>query len=708
MELAASRLLDIKSKFGPEAVVFSRATPAGSSSVDFEHWLRRLASAFGSPNLMTTQHNCNWHRMFGHQHTYGLGEPLPDYDNARCILLWGCNPNVSSPASAARISRARARGAKLIVIDPRKSSAADKADLWLRVRPGSDNILALSMIHVLIDERLYDEHFVRAWTNGPFLVRDDNGQLLTARDFAQTDAPETFFVWDESDDGLVSYSVERGFAKDKLRVALNGVYRIGLAEGKLVQCRPAFELLKELAARYAPEKAEKQTWVPASDVRQAARMFATHKPSCYFTWVGLEQHVDAMQTNRAVCVFFALTGQYDQRGSNVLFAATPTNPIMGQALLPKEQASRRLGLRERPLGPSGLSGLVQPYEVYRGILSAQPYPVKALVTFGGDTLLGSGDPLQGNAALEALEFYMHMDMFANPSSACADLLLPASTCWEREALMPSFETAEDTKTWAQLRPAVVQPLHESRGDLEVIFDLVKRLGLGEHFFDGNIEAAYNYQLAPSGFTVEQLREHPIGMRHAAQTRYRKYAEIDPQTQRPRGFQTPTRKIEIFSNRFAKAGHAPLPVPQATPKNSSNSGAGADGYLLALTFFRLVQFCDDQYRNIPRLRRQAREPFLDIHPTTASALNIQDGDWVSLETATGKVRLKAKCNLFLHPRVVATQYGWWNGCKELDLPGYDPLSTDGANANLLITNDVVDPISGSVPHRSQRCRVSKAS
>ena len=64
--------------------------------------------------------------------------------------------------------------------------------------------------------------------------------------------------------------------------------------------------------------------------------------------------------------------------------------------------------------------------------------MKALVTFGSDLLLGRGDPLRGKAALEALDFYVHVDMFANPSAACADLLLPACTCWEREALSPSF------------------------------------------------------------------------------------------------------------------------------------------------------------------------------------------------------------------------------------------------------------------------------
>jgi anaerobic selenocysteine-containing dehydrogenase len=120
----------------------------------------------------------------------------------------------------------------------------------------------------------------------------------------------------------------------------------------------------------------------------------------------------------------------------------------------------------------------------------------------------------------------------------------------------------------------------------------------------------------------------------------------------------------------------------------------------------VQYCDDGHRNIPRLRRQAREPFLEIHPATAIASGIEEGDWVLLETPAGAVTVKAKLNVSLDPMVVVTQYGWWQECQQLAAPGYDPFGPDGANANLLIPDDPIDPISGSVPHRSQRCRVRK--
>ena len=708
LALTASRLLEIKARHGPEAVAFPIATPAGSASNDFMPWTWRLANAFGSPNVVANTHICQWHRDWGAKYTYGVGTPPPDYEHARCILLWGFNPRATWPAMAMRISQATASGAKLIVIDPRKTGLAGKADLWMPVRPGADGALALSMIHVLLQESLYDEDFVRDWTNAPFLVREDTGQLLAGQDLAPAGDPQSFFVWDRQGAGPAAYRVDGGYGQDGVEPALSGTYRLTRAGGETVSCRPALELLGELAARYAPERSEAITGVPAGQVRRAARLFASEQPSCYYTWVGLEQRSDATQTNRAIGLFYALTGQFDQRGSNVLFASTPASPVAGHRLLPAGQASRRLGYAERPLGPAGAPGLVRASDVYRAILTGRPYQVRALVAFGTDPLLAHANPLLGKQALEALGFYVHVDLFANPSGSLADLLLPAASCWESEAVQPSpppYALAEHTGTWAQFRPAVVPPVHEARPDLEIIFDLAQRLGLGDHFFGGDIESAFNYHLAPSGLSLQQLREHPVGVRVPGQTRYRKYAEIDPQTSQPRGFQTPTRKLEIYSTSFARAGHPPLPVVWE-PAAASRRPDTDEEYPLTLTFARLVQYCDDGHRNLPRLRRQAREPFLEIHPTAAGASSIKDDEWVVLETPTGAVTVKAKLNASLNPEVVATQYGWWQACHQLAAPAYDPFRPQGANVNLLIPDDVIDPISGSVPHRSQRCRVRK--
>ncbi|MBM2806059.1 MAG: molybdopterin oxidoreductase [Deltaproteobacteria bacterium] len=716
LNLAALRLNEIKDNYGAEAVVFSRATTAGSAAIDFDGWLQRLANAFGSPNLLTSNHICTWNRRVGAKYTYGIGMPLPDFDNTECMLIWGINPPATSPAQAVRINRARNRGAKLIVIDPRRTTLAAKAESWLRVRPGKDGELAMAMIHVLLEENLFDAEFARSWTNAAFLVRDDDGHLLTERDLIADGDPQTFYIHDEESGRMIAYRAQRsaGFPTrddnaDKnvrapiessiRRAALFGAHNVTLVGGDTVTCRPAFELLKQSVAPYAPERSETITTVPAEEVRNAVRLFAKVKPSTYCTWVGLEQDNDAMQTNRAVCIFYALTGQYDQRGSNVLFATTLTNPITGREHLPKEKAQLRLGRDKHPLGPPVDPGLVQAAEVYDAILTEKPYSVKAMVLFGTDPLLGYGDPLRGKAAFEALDFYVHVDTTINPSANFADLILPATTCWEREALLPSFEIAEDTLSWAQLRPAVAKPVGESRSEVEIIFDLANRMGLSQHFFDGDIEAAYAHQLAPSGLTTKQLRANPVGMRAPVITRYEKYAEIDSLNEKPRGFDTPTGKIEIYATTFAEAGYPPL--PQFETSDQAN-----DQYPLTLTFFRDIHFCDEQHRNIPRLRRAVPEPFIEIHPNAAEAKGIAEGEWIFLETKTGRVKLKVKYNDSLHPNVVTTVYGWWQACQELNLTGHDPFSQNGANTNLLIPNSDNDAISASVAHRGQRCRVIK--
>ena len=100
----------------------------------------------------------------------------------------------------------------------------------------------------------------------------------------------------------------------------------------------------------------------------------------------------------------------------------------------------------------------------------------------------------------------------NPTAELADVVLPVASAFEREALKIGFEISAEAQSLVQLRPAVVPPPGEARPDTDIIFDLAARLGLGEQFWNGDIEAAYRHQLAPTGVTLEQLRAAPGGVR----------------------------------------------------------------------------------------------------------------------------------------------------------------------------------------------------
>ncbi len=693
----ADRLTAIKSESGAEAVVFGCATTAGAATEDMRPWLERLTGLFGSPNYLAPGHVCTWNRTFGSKFTYGATTPRIDLDRTETILLWGVNPQVTEPAQAKRISRAIKRGARLIVIDPREHALAKKANCWLRVRPGSDGALALAMIHVLFDENLYDEAFLRDWTNGPLLVRDDTGILLTGADVETGGSATDYFV--TQDGAAISWAGRAGTIQP--RIAVFGQYDVTLADGTTVSCRTAAQALRDLAAGYDPALSADITWIAADEVRRAARMFATALPSGYESWTGTEMHSDAMQMNRAIHCFYALTGQYDAPGSNVEFAAPPVRPVGAAEYLPAGQAEKRLGLTEHPLGPPRDPGLVQHSRVYRAIVDGEPYAVRALVLFGSNVLIGHVDPDRGRAALEALEFYVHVDMFDNPGAAYADILLPAATTWESPTARAGFRGDGDTAGWSQYKAAAVAPQHDSRPDLDIIFDLAQRLGFGAEFFDGDQDAAWDHHLSPAGLSIETLRAQPSGVRADLTTRYCKYTETDPATGIARGFATPTGRMELYATPFPAAGYDPLPrysEPVDTPMAD-----GAD-YPLVLTSFRIMPFIGPQNRNIPRLRAKQPDPFIEVHPDTAQAAGIGDGDWAIVENSSGRVRLKAKYAASIHPRVVSAPYGWWQACTGLDLPGHDAFGADGANLNRLVPDADIDPISASVPHRSRMCRL----
>ena len=700
LRTVADRLTEIRTDSGAEAVVFGCATTAGAATEDMRPWLERLTGLFGSPNYLAPGHVCTWNRTFGSKFTFGATTPRIDLDRTETILLWGVNPQVTEPAQAKRISRAMKRGVKLIVIDPREHALAKKADCWLRVRPGSDGALALAMIHVLFDENLYDATFLRDWTNGPLLVRDDTGALLTGADVDSDGSANDYFVG--QDGAAIPWDGHTDTTGTE--TAVFGQFDVTLADGTTVSCRTAAQALRDLAAEYDPALSADITWVAAEDVRRAARMFATALPSGYESWTGTEMHSDAMQMNRAIHCFYAMTGQYDAPGSNVEFAAPAVRPVGAAEFLSAAQAEKRLGLTEHPLGPPRDPGLVQHSRVYRAILDGHPYRVRALVLFGSNILIGHVDPDRGRAALEALEFYVHVDMFGNPGAAYADILLPAATTWESPTARAGFRGDAETAGWGQYKAAAVPPQHESRPDLDIIFDLAQRLGFGAEFFDGDQDAAWDHHLSPARLDMNALRAQPAGLRVDATTRYRKYMETDPATGTPRGFATPTGRMELYATPFPAAGSDPLPrysEPVDSPMRDR-----AD-YPLVLTSFRIMPFIGPQNRNIPRLRARQPDPFMEIHPDTAQAAGIGDGDWAIVENPTGRARLKAKYTPSIHPRVISAPYGWWQDCAELDLPGNDPFGPDGANLNRLVPDADIDPISASVPHRSRMCRVRPA-
>jgi anaerobic selenocysteine-containing dehydrogenase len=706
LDTIATRLLALAGEHGPESVVFSSSSPSTTAISDSIDWFTRLRRAFGSPNQAVYMELCGWGRYLASIYTYGASVPgayMPDLDRAGCILFWGYNPSVARLCHATATTAALRRGARLVVVDPRRSGLATKAVNWLRVRPGTDAAVALALTHVMLDRGWFDRDFVVRWTNAPLLVRSDNGRLLRAADLSVGD-PDHYVAWDEHVAQPIVYDPGFGrHAVDEDRLAIFGIHEVDTSDGP-VACSPVFELVARECRRMRPSVAEDITGVSAADIESTARTLWESRPVAFYAWSGLEQQSNATQTIRAINQLYALTGSFDAPGGNVLFDRVPANPIDGDELLSDERRARALGVQQRPLGPARFE-FVTGEDVFTAALEGRPYRVRAMLNLGANLVMAHGDSARVRDALSSLDLFVHTDLFMNPTAELADVVLPVTSAFEAEGLRIGFEVSQEAQSLVQLRRPVAAPRGEARSDLRIIFELATRLGLGQHFFEGDVEAAWTHQLAPSGLTLEQLRAHPEGVRVPLTTRHRKYAEIHDGA--PVGFRTPSRKIELYSEEFAAHGYAALPrfeEPAVSPVSRPDL---ARRFPLILTCAKSLHFCETQHRNVTRLRSRAPEPEIEMHPDTAADRGIGKGDWVRVRTPYGEIRARAKLDSNLDPGVVCGQHGWWQSCEELNLPGYPPFGPDSANLNLVLRQHPSDPISGSSPLRASVCEIVRA-
>ena len=196
-----------------------------------------------------------------------------------------------------------------------------------------------------------------------------------------------------------------------------------------------------------------------------------------------------------------------------------------------------------------------------------------------------------------------------------------------------------------------------------------------------------------------MRSRPEGIDIALEAPYAKH-EGD-------GFPTPSGRVEIWSETFRMHGQSALPAfepPAIGPRTRPDLAAR---YPLVLTTAKSHLFCHGQHRNLPRLRKRQPHPRVEMHPDTAAARAIAEGDWVDIETPAGRVRARAALKPALAPDVVAAQHGWWQACRELDLPGYPLLGDTAANLNSAVGAEHADPVSGSTALRSYLCEVRRS-
>jgi DMSO reductase family type II enzyme molybdopterin subunit len=312
----ARNILDAIQTEGPESVIFE----PGPGNSGWIHLITmfRLFGGLGATELDLDATIGDFNK--GIYETFGKFQFCDSCDGwffGKLILIWHMNPVYTRIPSYHFIAEARYNGAEVVTIAPDYSPSAIHADEWIPVEPGTDAALGLAVAQTLISRGNYEKEFLKEQTDFPLLIRTDTQKFLRETDVEGDGREDQFYFWDPATNGPVK--APRGTLALPCDPALEGTYRVTLADGSAVEVRPGFGIYKEILNRdYTPEQASKICGVPAEEIKRLADKVwkARGYVQILVGWNSAKYyHGDLIE--RAMSLLLALTGSLGNKGCGI-------------------------------------------------------------------------------------------------------------------------------------------------------------------------------------------------------------------------------------------------------------------------------------------------------------------------------------------------------------------------------------------------------
>jgi anaerobic selenocysteine-containing dehydrogenase len=638
----ASRTISLSERYGSESIAWARGTGYRTDP----YVLARFFRTIGTPNNCTQGQVCYLPRakiadaMAGYFSNYSV---RPE---TRCIVVLGAEPLVSRPITAAQITAARSQGAKLIVIDPRRTRSAEVADVWLPLRPGTDAALLLGMINEIIREGLYDQEFVEKWCHGFEELK------ARASEYPLSLVSQTTCLPQE----LIQKAA-------KIYATLRpGCFIEGMGIEQNFDVAPALQArwaLAGLTGNIDVQGGEEQAGPHPSILTESEL-----EPRVSFPPGQVEKQIGA--------------GRFRLLSRQTLSLMNPSaHRVWGKPFAPHAAAH----------APS----------VYRAMITGEPYPVRALYSIAANPLVTQANTNVVFDAINKLDLVVVADMFMTPTAELADYVLPAAS-WLESPILWDFSGHSNYMVAGEAAlPAVVPGEYEHKLDYDIYRELAIRMGKGEYWPWPTLESYYDALLMPTGLTHhEYVYEKRCEFKPMC---YKKYERL--------GFATPTGKVELYSTILDKLGYDPLPAYTESPETPvSAPGVAASYPLVLINGGRIREYFHSEWRQVEAVRKLHPEPLVQIHPATAYRLNISEGDWVWIETLRGRIKQKAKLTDTVRENMVHAEHGWWYPEQPGAIPSLHGLWE--SNVNVLLNDDpeVCSPVTGGWPFKTSLCKLYK--
>ncbi|WP_441389674.1 molybdopterin-containing oxidoreductase family protein [Ancrocorticia sp.] len=679
IDMVVENFTAVKEQYGSSAIALTEGS-GNYGTLSSSHFgaVRRLFAALDATVLSNTLDVAQAHglmQVFG-----GLPNNDPaDLANAKTIFIIGSNMTEAQIHTWHFVSDAKDKGAKVIVIDPIYTPTASKADQWVRIRPGSDPAMFLAMTRVVMDEGIMNEDFLRRSSVAPLLVREDTGQFLRASDLSRTlsdneaeasdlDGSATGTAEDEADgvtstDGLYSAGGPTVITDPFIVWSDSEDHAVELADGFMdtrlygsfevqgIKVRTALDLLWDAVDEWTLEKSEEVTTIPAQTLHDMAITLATETPASMYHAMGIDHWDNGHLSTFAESALACVTGNVSRKGSQLGFKwYFAENYDFVNWMMPD-------GHMARDIYTDDIFELAN-----EGTIQGKPDAIKAMYASGCNPLGAYCDRNQWiDKVLPMLDFIVTADIYNSDTVEYSDLVLPACHWFERQDIQ--WAANHPFITWSD---KAVEPLGESKPDVDIMRLLADRLGVKQYFPDSddeliNIAISDDWAKA-NNFDLQRLKEEG-----ALQISYQDPSQPNICLGADGSYPTATGRAQFYN-------------PNPTPRVQSSTSLHFDPVKERLPYFEppieawptspthekypLTFFQEHtrwrvhtQYSEVPMLRELDPDPTVRMSPGDAAARSIHTGDLVEIFNDRGHVVVTAIVSDALPDGMVSLPKGW---------------------------------------------------
>lgn len=644
LEEMATKFKQYAEEFGPESVAFS----GGAGNYGFVDNMTRLQYKIGASTVATPLDMAPFYSMnqiVGYSMNFH-GNEMTDLVNARTLVIWGANPAVSQIQGMHFIMEARDAGTKTICIDPVYTATAAKCDQWIPIAPGTDGLLAMAIMNIILEKGWEDRDFIKQSTVAPFLVKESDGSYLRLSDLGRAEAGSDEDV-PVVTDGAGAFDVPTSIADP----VVEGAFEY---EGEKLTC--AYTLLLERLAGYPVEEAVRICGISLEVMEGLAEDLAVNKPASMYVLLGIDHYANGFYSVFDMGCITALTGNIGKPGA---FCGISEGVYFGYGAL---NENAKLGAAVEGAIPSSVQ--VPVFSVNEAIDAGEwlgkPYALKALWVSERNILANLCDRQYILEWMAKVPYIVVSEVTMNEMARYADLFLPVCHWFECEDV--GHQCPQNV--FMNYSEKIIDPLYESKSDFDIVKALADKMGFGEDFdfTPGEFLADYFNSDACNalGLTYENLKEKKA-------VRALPGSEEHPFIHGESGIPTETGRVQFYVEPSKRAPSMDL----GTTPDLSNFGLpywepplevpvdsdGSEKYPYQVLSDHQRLRTHSQWVNVAALRELDPEPAAKLHPDTASKHGIGEGDYMRIRNDHGSVVVKAHLSSGVRPGILLCSRGW---------------------------------------------------